>query len=454
MKVLLFNPPDAHGTKMTREGRCTQRSSFWGTQWPPLTLAVAAAMLEADGHRVLVRDFPATGENGAELCRLVRQEQPDAAYWATATPTIASDLAWGAALKQISPRIITGVFGTHVTALPEEALAVTGIDLVLRREPEETIRRLCQEDGDRIYRVAGISFRDPTGVVRSNDDAALLEPEMIPAPAWHLLPALPYTLPLKRRPFLIIAPIRGCPFPCSFCTASIYYGKKLRRRPVTAVLDEMEQNIRRHGIRDFFIWADTFTADPEYVRELCRGIQQRGLNISWTCNSRVDTVDAELLRAMKEAGLWMLSFGIESGSDAVLCHCRKGITAGQSRRAVYAAHDLGLRVAGHFIFGLPGETAATMKQTTTFALSLPLDIAQFYAAAPFPGTPFFDEATANNWFQASSPSSQSTAIIHLPGLTAAAINRAKTMAYLRFYLRPRTLLRLLAMTIDKPTALL
>ena len=444
MNVLIFNPPSPDGAKMNREGRCTQKASIWGTQRPPLTLATVAALLENDGHRVTVRDFPATGGTEEDLVALVRQERPDYAFWATGTPSLDVDLSWGAVIKKIFARTRTGVFGTHVTAVPETALSTAGVDCVIRREPELIIRNVCRSAFSDISRVKGVSYRDSAGVPVSNPDEDFLQPWEIPAPAWHLFPFLSYTLPLKRRPFLIVAPVRGCPFKCSFCTSSIYYGRALRRRPVDNVLDEIETNIKRHGITDFFIWADTFTADRNYVLSFCRGIHERNLDISWTCNSRVDTIDRELLAEMKKAGLWMMSFGIESGSDDILKRSGKGITTEQSRCAVVTAHSLGIRIAGHFIFGLPGETEETLRQTTDFALSLPLDIAQFYAAAPFPGTPFYAEAVKEEWLDSSGNLSQSSFTLQIPGLAPESVNRARQKAYLRFYSRPRTILRLLS----------
>ena len=445
MKILIFNPPAPDGSKMNREGRCTQKASIWGTQWPPLTLATTAALLEEDDHQVIVRDFPAAGGSAKDLIALVDREQPDFAFWATGTPSLDADLSWGAVIKELSGHTRTGVFGTHVTARTETALGHPGIDVVIRHEPELIIRNICRPAQPDLAAVKGISFSDATGEIITNPDEDFLAPEDIPAPAWHLLPSLPYTLPLKRRPFLIVAPVRGCPFSCNFCTSSIYYGRALRRRPVKHVLDEIATNIKRHGIRDFFIWADTFTADRNYVLSFCRGIHERNLDISWTCNSRVDTIDRDLLATMKKAGLWMMSFGIESGSDSILQRSGKGITTAQSRHAVEIAHFLGIRLAGHFMFGLPGETDATLQQTTDFALSLPLDIAQFYAAAPFPGTPFYDEAVQKKWLDATRCSSQASSVLHLPGLSPDAVNRAKKKAYLRFYLRPRIVYGLLSL---------
>jgi len=449
MNILLFNPPSPDGAKMNREGRCTQKASIWGTQWPPLTLATAAALLERDNHRVIVRDFPANRGTTADLVELTRREQPDFAFWATGTPSLEADLSRAAAIKEVSPQTRTGVFGTHVTIQPETALRHPALDFVIRHEPEPVIRTLCRalETQTDLADIPGISYRTASGTISTNPDQEFLPPEEIPAPAWHLLPALPYTLPLKRRPFLIVAPVRGCPFRCNFCTSSIYYGRGLRRRPLEQVLDEIETNISGHRINDFFIWADTFTADRDYVLGFCQGIHERNLTISWTCNSRVDTIDRELLAEMKRAGLWMMSFGIESGSNTILKRSGKGITTTQSRRAVEIAHSLGIRIAGHFMFGLPGETRQTLKQTTNFALSLPLDIAQFYAAAPFPGTPFYDEAVQKKWLDSSCCSSQSSSNLQLPGLTPEAVNKAKQKAYFRFYARPRTLFRLFTLML-------
>jgi radical SAM superfamily enzyme YgiQ (UPF0313 family) len=207
----------------------------------------------------------------------------------------------------------------------------------------------------------------------------------------------------------------------------------------------MEANIARFGIRDFFIWADTFTADRDYVGSFCREVAERGLRVSWTCNSRVDTVDRETLRLMRKSGLWMISFGLESGSDAILKSSGKRITVEQSIKAVTHAHELGIRTAGHFILGLSGETEQTMKQTLELALSLPLDIAQFYAAAPFPGTRLFEEAVQNGWLTTRSPFSQGSAVLNLPGLAAWKIDSFRRYAYKRFYTRPRTILRILSL---------
>ena len=444
-KILLFNPPGPSGRGFTREGRCTQEAGAWGTQWPPVSLATSAALLEKDGHDVTVADFSALGERENKLFALIDSGKHDLAVWNAATPTIAYDLGLATLIKRSSPETVTAVTGTHVSVLPEEALHSNGLDIVIRHEPEAVIRNLGNRRKTDWASVKGISYRNPEDhAIFHNPDADWMAPEDIPAPAWHKLDIRPYRLPLNGRPFLIVAPVRGCPYPCSFCTAPLYYGKKLRKRPVHNVVTEMEDDMTRHGVRDFFIWADTFTIDGGYVKSFCREIIARNLRVAWTCNSRVDTVDRELLEVMKQAGLWMISYGLESGNDAILKAAGKGITKEDSRRAVYLARELGIKTSGHFIFGLPGETGETMRETLQFSLEIPLDIAQYYAAAPFPGTSLYDEAVKNGWLSKSAVS-QSEAVMDLPGLAAQEVNAFRRHAFRRFYLRPKIMLGLAAM---------
>ncbi|OEU52346.1 MAG: hypothetical protein BA861_03165 [Desulfobacterales bacterium S3730MH5] len=445
-KVFLFNPPGPHGKGFTREGRCTQEAGAWATQWPPVSLATTAALLEKDCHRLRILDCPAVALDLLSLEAFIAKAQPDFVFWNTATPTLNDDLNIAGLVKKAAPDAITGVLGTHVTVLPEIALKNQCIDTVIRREPEQTITELCIDRDGEWESIAGISYRDrKSGKIHHNVNRDFLSPEDIPSPAWHLLDITPYRLPLRGKPFLIVAPIRGCPFPCNFCTAPIYYGKRLRKRPVENVVDEIEVNMAGLGVKDFFVWADTFTADRWYVRQFCQEIMARGIDTSWTCNSRVDTVDRETLVLMKKAGLWMISFGLESGNDDILKQTGKNITVDQTRCAVSMAHQLGIKTSGHFILGLPGETEKSMLETLALSLDLPLDTAQFYAAAPFPGTGLYDQALREGWLQTASPFSQSRAVMDLPGLSAKRVDAFRRYAYRRFYKRPRTLLSVFSM---------
>ncbi|MCP4576491.1 MAG: radical SAM protein [Deltaproteobacteria bacterium] len=450
-RILLLNPPHPTGRGFTREGRCTQGAGVWGTQWPPLSLATTAALLRGDGHGVKVLDCPATGMDERALELLVGKFQPDFVFLNTATPTLPNDLTMAEVIRRAAPQAAIGVMGTHVTVMPQVALSSAPVDLVVHGEPEETIQEICRVSKESWDLVEGISFKEPkSGSIQRNSPRAFMAPEKIPSPDWSDLDLSPYRLPLRGTPFLMVAPVRGCPYPCSFCTAPLYYGKKLRKRPIEIVVDEMEESLHRFSVRDFFVWADTFTADKAYAEAFSREIMARRLDIAWTCNSRVDTIDRSLLSLMKQAGLWMISFGLESGNHVVLKHCNKRITVNQSKTAVNVAHELGIKTSGHFILGLPGEKQNSMEETLALALELPLDIAQFYAAAPFPGTPLFYEALEAGWLNEDGLFSQAFSTMALPGLSAHRVDLFRRHAYRSFYGRPKALLNLLAMV--KPRA--
>jgi radical SAM superfamily enzyme YgiQ (UPF0313 family) len=153
------------------------------------------------------------------------------------------------------------------------------------------------------------------------------------------------------------------------------------------------------GIHNIHMYADLFTVNRAQVVDLCRRIIREGLKIRWTCNSRVDYVDQEMLQLMGKAGCWMISWGIESGNEAILKQAAKGADPKKARQALTWARQAGIKNWGYFIIGLPGETTETIRQTIDFAKRLPLELALFHIAAPYPGTPFFFDVINNGWFK-------------------------------------------------------
>ncbi len=450
MNILLVNPPADTGKKFIREGRCTQEQGAWGTLWPPISLATVGAVLERAGHDTRIIDCPAADMDSERLGQELRRLQPRLVIWSTGTPSIAGDLALADLIKKKLPGAVTAVFGTHVTALDRQCLAAApGLDCILRNEPELTAAELAEAvaAGRQFSGIAGLTWRD-AGDIRTNPARPFIQDlDGMPFPAWHLMTDHRYLLPLKGRPFLIIAPQRGCPFNCTFCTCQTFYGNRLRTRSIGSIIAEIRYNMDRFGVRDFFFWAETFVIDRQNVAGLCQAMLDERLGISWTCNSRIDIVDADLLKLMARAGCWMVSYGIESADQRVLDTVRKGTRVEQAARAVGLARAAGLKTAGHFIFGLPGDSPQAMLKTQKLARSLKLDVAQFYSAVPFPGSRLYDEAVEKGWIGNDDFNgfSQSSSIMRLPGLAPATVNNCRAAAYRQFYRNPATWLRTLRM---------
>jgi anaerobic magnesium-protoporphyrin IX monomethyl ester cyclase len=451
MKILLFNPPTPEGKRFIREGRCTQEEGAWGTLWPPLSLASAAAVLERAGHVVKLKDFPAEDSGLRELDTLVRSWHPELAIWSSATPSINSDLAFAALLKKELPGIITCTFGTHVGTLMEECFtAFPDLDYIIRGEPELTVQELVKalEGKKAAEGVPGLAFRRQGKELVVTEARALPKNlDDIPDPAWHLLNLNAYRLPLKGHKFLMVVPTRGCPYACSFCTTHSYYGSQLRRRSPARVVQEIRRNVESFGVRDFLFWSDTFTLDRQYVKDLCQAFLDAKLDISWACNSRVDTADLETFKIMKRAGCWMVSYGIESSSQDVLNLSKKGAEVQDVGQAVRWTKDAGLMATGHFVLGLPGDTPASIQETIDFSNTLGLDFAQYYCAVPFPGSSLYTEAKKNGWLPAVpwEEFRQDNALLQLPGLPPETVERLRNEAYSRFYSNPRAWLSKLQM---------
>jgi radical SAM superfamily enzyme YgiQ (UPF0313 family) len=452
MRILLLNPPTLEGKGFIREGRCTQEGGVWTTLWPPISLATIGAVLERDGHEVKGRDAAATGYPRKRLLADIEASRPDAVIWSTGTPSIVDDLALAAEVKSVAPSTRTAVFGTHVTALDESCLRESGgLDAIFRNEPEVTAAEWVEklETPAQWSRIAGLSYRENGAIRRNESRPFLADLDQLPDPAWHLFELDAYRLPLRGDRFLMVTPHRGCPYPCNYCTAQTYYGAKLRRRSIEKVRDEIRRNVEVHGVREFFFWSDTFTLDKRYVLALTEAIEPLG--VSWASNSRVDTIDAEMARAMRQAGCWMISFGIESGDQELLDAAGKGASVEEAERAVTVVKESGIKVAGHFVLGLPGETRESLDKTLALAARLPLDFEQFYCAVPFPGSRLYDQAREKGWLQEGDFSRyrQDEAILELPGLSPGEVMAYRQSAYRQFYTRPRVALSALSLLSPK-----
>ncbi|MCB0115999.1 MAG: radical SAM protein, partial [Caldilineaceae bacterium] len=205
-------------------------------------------------------------------------------------------------------------------------------------------------------------------------------------------------MPLMKGPFSFMLTSRGCPAGCKYCIKHVSYQYSVRLHSPERILEEMKL-FASLGIHNIHMYADLFTVNRDQVIAMCDAIIEDGIKVKWTCNSRVDFVDEEMLQKMAQAGCWMISWGLESGNELILKRAAKGADPKKAQRALGWARKAGIKNWGYFIIGLPGETEETIRQTIEFSKTLPLEIALFHIAAPYPGTPFFFEVVKNKWFR-------------------------------------------------------
>jgi radical SAM superfamily enzyme YgiQ (UPF0313 family) len=445
LDVLVLNPPSPDGDLFLRDIARVGRRTRDGIIWPQTALAQIGAVMQEAGFTVDVLDAIGLEMSWPDFERYMWQHKPRYLIIHATAPTLTNDMRTTFVGKAVGA--VTMAIGTHVTPMSRETLeAYPTLDVVVRGEPELTIVDVArtidqavaasgeletvevgnaelkapwrkQPFPDASYlttrgrflgvsprtiatalrETLGVAFRDEHGVVQINPDRPFIANlDDLPIPLHHKLPWQKYKVPIVGGPYTFALTSRGCPAGCRYCIKHVTYQSSVRHRSPDHVLKELYL-LKEMGMHHVHFEADLFTVQKEFVYDLCNAIIKDGLKIRWSCNSRVDFVDEAELRLMKQAGCFMIAWGLESGSEAVLKRARKGTTPQRIREAIGWSHRAGIMNWGYFIIGLPGETVETIQQTIALAKSIPVDIALFHIATPYPGTPFYYEAVANGW---------------------------------------------------------
>jgi radical SAM superfamily enzyme YgiQ (UPF0313 family) len=366
---------------------------------------------------------------------------------ACATPSIYDVYRIARIVKGIDPGIPVVVGGGHATFTAKKTLEeCPHIDVVVRGEGEETFKELCNAigEGRSLGDMAGVSYRAGDGVKENPDREPIRDLDGIPYPAYHLLPMHLYRM--GRRPFASIITSRGCPYRCIFCSSSQLFGKRWRARSPENVIGELKLLRDRYRVSEIEFLDDIFTLDPRRVKRICDLMVEEGLDITWTCSSRVDTISRfpEMAEYLRGAGCHTVYIGIESGSQRILDLVNKGITLRQVEKAVEVLRRAKLRVLGSFILGVPGEGREDLERTVWFSKTLNLDLVQFTICTPYPGTPLYEEASEKGWLLTGDWRRYDvlTPVMELPDLSPRDLSKILHRAYISYYGRPSFLWRL------------
>lgn len=441
---------------MKEVGRCGRRAVA-GEVWPQTGLAYLAAVVEAEGHVARVIDAMASEMSVDDVVAAVREWRPDVIVANTTTPTFSNDAEVLGRLRDVSDALLAFT-GTHVSALPGEALEQSVADLIFVNEAEETLAEVLSAVAESGVEEArsnpslvfanqlAVAWRFPDGSTWvAEPHADLAELDSYPLPARRLLPNDRYRMPFfAGESFATVIPTRGCPHACSFCRAGTVWGRTIRVRSVDNVMAELRQVVEELSIRNVVFMTDSLTLNHDWAMELFGAIELSGLGLRWICNSRVDAVDLELLQAMKRAGCEMISYGVESGDAGILRETRKGITLDQARKALALTRQARLTSMAYFIIGLPGETWESVRASIRFAKSIRPDYVNFHVATPFPGTRLCKQAKEEGWLTTEDWSEfeeEGSAVMVAGDLSAEELVAAQRQAMRAFYLRPSRLVQ-------------
>lgn len=383
---------------------------------PPFWIAVIAAYLRNNSFSVAIIDANAENITPSETAErinaydplltlvLVYGSQPSAS---TQNMTIAGKIC--KAIKERSETKLA-IGGLHSTALPQRTLEEESVDFVIEGEGICTLKSLLKalkSEKSVLAEVPGLWYREEAEIKYTLRPPLIQNlNETLPVAAWDLLPMHLYKAHnwhcfdnfTERAPYAAIYTSLGCPYNCNFCCINALFGQSgIRYRDPKIVVEEMDLLANKYGVRNIKIVDELFVLNEKHYMMIVNSLIERAHDFNIWVYARVDTVRFENLAKMKKAGINWIALGIESANPGVRDQVSKNMRIKDIKNVVCAIQDAGIRVIGNFIFGLPSDTQATMRQTLDLALDLQCEFVNFYCAMAYPGSKLYKTALREHW---------------------------------------------------------
>lgn len=386
MNVLLLYPTwtGAYGLF----GHFARRNSTW----PPLNLALLAAIAERHGHNVTILDGESEQVSLDDMVQRAVAMKPDLIGFTATSPFFHLSKTVAEGIKRLAPDIPIAVGGPHITIMKEQAL-LSCFDYAFIGEAEESWPQFLNayEQGKDLSSVAGIIYRRDGEVVSTGQPEDITNLDALPIPARHRLPMSRYKLGTLRGrlPFTSIQTMRGCPWKCIFCASEALKTTEMRVRSPRSVVNEMKQVVETFGTRHFYIVDDVMTLWKDHILEICDLIDREGLQITFEGSTRANLVEEDVIARLVKSGLIRLSFGLETVDPEIRKTMKKQVPLEHYVKANGICNKYGVEALNSVMIGLPGETRETVRATLKFLRQArEVKQANFAIAVPYPGTEF------------------------------------------------------------------
>jgi anaerobic magnesium-protoporphyrin IX monomethyl ester cyclase len=298
--------------------------------------------------------------------KLVESTEPDVLGITCWTVHLLFCLEFVRLYKKRHPDVIIVLGGVHASFQPEEMLKLCPADIVVRGEGEETFVELlgALDKNSSLENVQGITYRKDGTIHHSPDRSLIKDLDEVPFPAYHLLPPIERYQPLNRTSVFSIVASRGCPYKCIFCSTNKLW-KHQRRRSPENILKEIKWIANTFNLGFIRFEDDDLTANRQWALELFALLKDEA--IPFDCLTRIDRVDPELLKAMRDAGCQGIYHGIESASQRLLKLLRKGFPPWVDEKyikdLIMQEVELGMVPTASAMIGIPTETKEEVEST-------------------------------------------------------------------------------------------
>lgn len=455
MDILLLFPPIS-----VEERYGNRKIGNIGGHLPPFGLACIAAYIRENSFSTNILDGSAENLSYDEIFKYIKKHQPRVIGFSAMTPQFFRAADISRKIKKLFPNILMIIGGHHASILPESALNENPcFDILVHGEGENTALEILKifkekgwekesflKDSHTLKTIDGIAFREKKqNVIINKSRKHIKDLDTLPLPAWDLLPLDKY-IPLPNqylcKPVIHMVAIRGCPFDCNFCSNNAVFGRKIRAKSPFKLVEDILHVKEKYGIKEISFWDDTMTINRKWMEGFCNRLIEKKACVTWTCYSRVDTVDFNLLKLMKKAGCWNIFYGFESGNQELLNEIGKGITLEQIKNVNKWTKDAGIEVRASFMIALPGETPEAAKKTIDFAIELEPDYAQFCITTPYPGTKLYETAKKKGKLLNDFSKYNIWEVVYIPEgyKNEQEIMAIEKLAMRKFYFRPKFIL--------------
>ena len=416
-----------------------------GSSEPSLGLCYLAAVTRDKGFKVEIIDAVALGMGCEELAKEILIRAPKYVGISSVTISIYYAATLARLIKEKNKNIKIIVGGAHITAVPNETMEkFSEFDIGVLGEGEITIVELLKalEEDRNLDNIPGIIFRSNGKLKITPKRDFIKDLDILPMPAWDLLPDMSHYFPpawsLNESNAGLLITSRGCAARCIYCDRSAF-GHTCRAHSAEYVLKMIGHLYHKYNIRYFRINDDNFILFKKRLQEICQRIIKDGPKITWSCFARADGVDLEMLKLMKRAGCWQISYGVETASQEIHDLEKKNITVERIEQAIRWTHEAGIKTIAFCMIGHPLETPRTIRETVNFVKRLRVDDFKMMFLVPFPGTELYANAEKYGTLERDwNKMNAYTGPCFIPnGITKDELIEYRDKAFIEFYLQPR-----------------
>ncbi len=404
---------------------------------PPLEECEAGGAIQTLGASHSVIDAPALGLSADGVLQRIANFRPDLLLLTITFGSLSADLSWARELKTLFPSVPLGLRGAPCYVQGQDLLKQNqSVDFCLRGDYELIFRSIVESG---LENSPGVIYRNDQGRIIDGGLAYADTLDELPLPDRSGIDSNLYRVRGLKKPQATIRVQRGCPFPCTYCLVHSVSGNRARHRSAESIIEEMQQ-LLRSGIRYFYLRAETFTLDRAWALNVLAKIASCCPGARWVTTTRVELVDEELLIAMRAAGCYGISFGLDAASREISKRIKKPLRREEATQVFALCRKHGILSLAYLMIGFIWDTPETLEEAAMFAQEIKPDLLTVHYAHPYPGTEYHRQVTESlNFGIHISPRAQAEPAITLSCLSAEQIHAHGKKIVRRHRRQPRAI---------------